>query len=222
MITDLLDGLADLPVPLLVAVAGALVLAETTLGVGFLVPGETGLLLAATGVTDAATFLAMVAVVSACAAAGDSLGWLIGRRYGDRLRDSRAIARLGREHWDRAGDLLRGRGAWAVLGGRFLPVVRTLVPAAAGASGLPYRTFLPASTAGAVGWTVLHVSIGAGAGASARRIEGAIGTASWAVLAAALLAAATAVALHRRRAAATRAAGTDATPGVPTPSDRAR
>jgi membrane-associated protein len=44
---------------------------------------------------------------------------------------------------------------------RFLPVVRTLMPAAAGTSGLPYRTFFPAALAGASCWSALHVALGA-------------------------------------------------------------
>jgi membrane-associated protein len=183
MIAELLDGIADLPTPLLVAVAGALTLAETTLGLGFLVPGEAGLLIAATGVRDTSAFVLMGAVVAGCAAAGDSIGYLLGRRFGSRLRESRLVGRIGPGHWDRAAELLRRHGAWAVFVARFLPVVRTLTPAAAGAARLPYGRFLPASLLGAASWSVLHVAIGAGAGEGARRIEDVLGAATWAVLA---------------------------------------
>ena len=43
---------------------------------------------------------------------------------------------------------------------RLVPVVRTLVPAIAGASGLPYRRFLPASLVGSLLWASTWVLAG--------------------------------------------------------------
>lgn len=69
---------------------------------------------------------------SAAASAADHVGYVIGRRYGTRLRDTRPVRRLGTEHWDRAGRMLRRRGPTALVISRLLPLVRTLMPAAAG------------------------------------------------------------------------------------------
>ena len=55
LLTDALAGLANLPQPAVLAVTGALTLAECTLGVGFLAPGESALLLASTTVTPASS-----------------------------------------------------------------------------------------------------------------------------------------------------------------------
>ncbi|GAA3864388.1 DedA family protein [Saccharothrix violaceirubra] len=182
LLTDLLEGLADLPQPAVLAVTGGLTLAECTIGVGFIAPGESALLLAATTATTVPRFVVMWLVVSLCAIAGDSIGYFLGRRYGDRLRDSKVVRKLGQEHWDRAGALLRRRGAWAVFFARFMPVVRTLVPASAGASRLEYRRFLPASIAGAMGWSALHIGIGSAAGASAKMIESTFNGAMWVLM----------------------------------------
>ncbi|MDU0294409.1 DedA family protein [Saccharothrix longispora] len=201
LLTDALEGLAGLPQPAVLAVTGALTLAECTLGVGFIAPGESALLLAATTVTSVSRFLVMWLVVSVCAVAGDSIGYFLGRRYGDRLRESRIVRRIGQEHWDKAGALLRKRGAWAVFVARFMPVVRTLVPASAGASKLEYRRFLPASIAGAVCWSALHIGIGSAAGASAKYIESVFNGAMWGLMGVAVLVGAVVV-LRRRRAAA--------------------
>ncbi|MGI5507155.1 DedA family protein [Lentzea sp. CA-135723] len=198
-LTDALEGLAGLPQPAVLAVTGALTLAECTLGVGFLAPGESALLLASTTVTTLPRFLVMWLVVTVCAVAGDSIGYYLGRRYGDRLRDSRIIRKVGQQHWDKAGDLLRRRGAWAVFFARFMPVVRTLVPASAGASKLDYRRFLPASIAGAVCWSALHIGIGATAGASAKYVESVFNGAMWVLLGIAALV--TVIVVLRRRKA---------------------
>jgi membrane protein DedA with SNARE-associated domain len=181
-VTDALEGLASLPQPTVLAVTGALTLAECTLGVGFLAPGESALLLASTTVTTMPRFLVMWLVVTVCAVAGDSIGYFLGRRFGDRLRDSKIVRKAGQQHWDKASELLRRRGAWAVFAARFMPVVRTLVPASAGASKLEYHRFLPASIAGAVCWSALHIGIGSAAGASAKYIESVFNGAMWILL----------------------------------------
>src|SRR5690606_39650803 len=50
----------------------------------------------------------------------------------------------------------------------FLPVVRTLTPAAAGTSKLPFRKFFPAAVAGAICWSALHIALGAAMGEAAK------------------------------------------------------
>ncbi len=184
MITDLLTWLQTLPQPALVVAAGLLVLGETTIGVGFLVPGESGLLVAATTATTPGRFLVLWLVVFGCAVVGDSIGYAIGRRYGPRLRETRLIHRYGLSAWDRATGSLQRRGAWAVLVARFFPVVRTLTPAAAGTAGLGYRRFLPAVACGSAAWSLLHVSLGAALGETAKQAEKTLNTGGAVVLAA--------------------------------------
>ncbi|GAB2762619.1 DedA family protein [Salinifilum aidingensis] len=178
-ISDFLALVAGLPRPLLVLVTGGLVLAECTLGLGFLVPGESGLLISAATVDSWGFFLTLALVVTLCAAVGDNIGYWLGRRYGIRVRETKAVRKLGQQHWDRATRLLRRFGIGAVLVARFLPVVRTLVPAAAGTSQLGYGRFLLASVVGAAGWSGMHVGVGWAAGTSVKAIEHALGQASW-------------------------------------------
>jgi membrane-associated protein len=200
MLSTLLDWLQALPLAGVVAVAGALVFGECTFGLGLIVPGESGLFILGTTATTAPKFLVMWLVTTACAVAGDSAGYLIGSRYGPRVRQWTIVRRHGAQGWDHAAGFLRRRGAVAVLVAIFLPVLRTFMPAVAGASGLPFRTFLPAVLVGAIGWCALHIGVGALAGAAARRIELLIGRGSW-ILAATVVAIIVVVVVIKRRRA---------------------
>lgn len=138
----------------------ALAFAESGLGLGMLLPGETAVVVLAARL-DAPTDLLLLGVAVAVGASlGDHVGYVLGRRHGDALRETRAVRRLGRHHLDRAMDLLHRRGAVAVLLTRLVPVVRTLTPAAAGAAGLEYRRFVVASLAGSGLWSATYVGGG--------------------------------------------------------------
>ncbi|MEU3623950.1 hypothetical protein BS329_38555 [Amycolatopsis coloradensis] len=182
LVTDLLNWLQGLPEPGLVAATGGLVFAECTIGLGFIAPGESGLLVAATTATSVSRFLTLWAVVTVCAALGDSLGYAIGKRFGPRLRETKLIRKYGLDAWDKATGVLERRGAWAVFFARFLPVIRTLTPAASGTSGLPFRKFLPAAAAGAACWSAIHIGIGAALGEAAKKVEGVLNTGGLAIV----------------------------------------
>ncbi|MER7079863.1 membrane protein DedA, SNARE-associated domain [Saccharopolyspora kobensis] len=198
-ISDVLAAVGSLPKPLLVLVTGALVLGECTIGLGFLVPGESGLLIASAAVTDLGFFFVLAGVVAVCATVGDNIGFWLGRRYRLKMRETKVVRKLGQQHWDRAGQLLRKWGIGAVLVGRFLPVVRTLMPAAAGTSGMSYPKFAVSSLIGAIAWSATHVSIGWLAGASAKYIEDALGRTSWILMAAVVVIGVSIWLLRRRR-----------------------
>jgi membrane-associated protein len=202
VITGFLDWLATLPPAGVVTVAGLLVFGECTLGLGFIAPGETGLFVLGTTAVSVPKFVLMWLITTVCATAGDAVGYWLGRRYGPRLRQTALVRGHGARAWDRASDLLHRRGAAAVLVAIFLPVLRTVVPAAAGASGMPLRQFLPAVTIGATAWCALHIGLGAAAGETARQAEKWVGRASW-TLTALLVAVTVVVILVKRKRAAT-------------------
>ncbi|WP_125911513.1 MULTISPECIES: DedA family protein [Pseudonocardia] len=186
----------------MVLVAGLITLGETTLGIGLVLPGETVLIAAAMAVPDVPSAVLVTGVVAVAAMGGDSIGYTIGRRLGPRLRDSRLIRRMGQDKWDDAARTLRRHGSWAVLCARFLPVVRTMTPAAAGASGLPLRRFLPAVVVGAIAWASLHVAAGYLLREAAEKFEHAFGLLGWVLLGIALVVGAIAWKVRRRRAEA--------------------
>jgi membrane-associated protein len=141
-------------------------LAESGLGLGAIVPGEVAISGLAASIDGVLPTLALGFAVMLGAITGDHLGLFIGRHGGGRMRDSKLIARIGVDRWDKAALLVKRHGFWALLASRMLPVVRTVMPVVAGAAGVKYRHFLAASVIGAAGWSAVWVGAGAGIGAS--------------------------------------------------------
>ncbi len=151
-----------------------LAFSESALGLGAILPGELAITALATTLDDApARWLAVVALAIG-ASTGDHVGYLLGSHFGDRLRGSRVVQRVGQTRWDAAATLVRRRGAPAVLISRLLPFVRTVMPAVAGAAGLRYSHFAVASVAGSVIWATMWVSAGGVVNALAE-LPGAVG-----------------------------------------------
>src|ERR1044072_6963214 len=111
VLTDVLEWLQALPQPALVGATGALVFAECTIGLGFIAPGEGGLLIAATTVDSVQRFLLLWIVVTVCAGLGDSIGFAIGRRFGPRLRETKPLQKYGSEGSEKTTGVVRRRGA---------------------------------------------------------------------------------------------------------------
>lgn len=168
--------------------AYALAFAESGLGLGMVVPGETAVVVLAATIDSTPLLVLLGLAVTLGACSGDHVGYWLGRRYGDALRESKVVARIGRQPFERATDLLARHGGTAVFATRLVPVVRTLTPAAAGASGLAYRRFLPASLAGSALWVALYVGGGAVVMMVWHAGEDALGRAAWLVLVIAALA----------------------------------
>ncbi|MFF4249723.1 DedA family protein [Streptomyces sp. NPDC001663] len=167
--------LADLSGPVVYVVVVALVFAEDALFFGFLLPGETAVIvggvLARQGTVDLA-WLTLAVVLAAIA--GDSVGYEIGRRLGPPLLERPPLRRRA-ERVTRARELIRRRGPAAVFLGRFVAFVRSLVPALAGASEMPYRRFLLYNALGGVIWGVGNALVGYAAGAAYERAESVVG-----------------------------------------------
>ena len=77
---------------------------------------------------------------------------------------------------DRAQAVLRRRGGLAVLVGRFVAVLRALMPAVAGTTRMPYRTFLFFNVLGGIIWGVGYCLLGYAAGSAYAAIERTVGT----------------------------------------------
>jgi undecaprenyl-diphosphatase len=174
-----MDALLQLATPWAYVVVFLLAAAEGGALLGLVLPGETAMILA--GVLAHGGRVSLLGVLlCACAGAviGDSAGYAVGRRYGERIKATRLGRKVGERNWGRAEGYLRTRGGKAVLAARFLSVLRTLVPPLAGHARMRYSTFLAYNAPGAIAWSVLFVLLGYGAGASYRVVERWAGRAS--------------------------------------------
>jgi membrane-associated protein len=175
-VTNLLDGILGLDPMLILAVTGLLVFAEDAVFIGFVIPGETAAVLAGVGAGIGHVPLPLaIGVVVVAAVVGDSVGYEVGRRFfGPRVLTMSLLDRhAGR--MDRAQGFLRRRGGIAVFLGRFTAFFRAMMPALAGASHMPYRTFLVWNALGGVVWGTLFVVLGYVAGASYQQVEKQVG-----------------------------------------------
>jgi membrane-associated protein len=178
------------------ALIGALVFAEDAVMLGFVFPGETAAILGGALASKGGVNIGgIIAVVVGCAIVGDSVGYLIGDRWGAQLVQLGPL-RKRQKGIGSALEFLRRRGAIAVFVGRFSAFLRAVIPGLAGLSKMPYRIFLPANAAGGICWGVLFVLLGYFLG---QRVEKASGIASDILLGLIVVVVAVLVVLHRRR-----------------------
>lgn len=150
-----------------IAIAGVAAALETCILLGILAPGDVVLLLAGTAVASPAEGIALGLAVSAGALVGDLTGYGLGCWLGPRWR-ARRQRRGRRGRIDDALDHLEHRGGPAILLARFLPFLRSVMPFAAGLSGLAPWTFVRWAASAAVLWSALYVPVYAVAGSSLR------------------------------------------------------
>lgn len=197
----MMDLLAGLPAWAVLLVVFALPAAESGLLVGVFVPGETAVLVGG-AVAHASGSLSLWEVVVAAslgAAVGDQAGFEVGRRYGDRLA-AHLPARVRRAGGlERTASMLRRRGGAAVVLGRWVAVVRAVLPGAAGASGMARSRFTVLNVLGGVLWALTVASAGYLAGASYRALERYLGLGADALLVVLVAVAVVVLLRHRRR-----------------------
>lgn len=172
-VTAALFSLHGWPVYLLITGLG---FAEAAVFLGLVLPGETALFLGGVLAAQGNISLLLLIVLAIVAAiAGDSVGYEVGRVMGPAMRRSRLGRWIGPRRWDRAEEAIASRGAQAVFVGRWVGVLRALVPAVAGAAGMPYRRFLIANVIGGVLWAVTIAVLGFTAGAAWSQVQGWLG-----------------------------------------------
>ncbi len=138
-----------------------IVFVETGLLVGFILPGDTLLLTA--GILAAAGKLSLPLTMIVCAAGsicGDQLGYYIGRSLGPRVFTRPESRFFNPENVVKAKGFFDRYGLITILIARFIPVIRAFAPTMAGASAVPYRTFLMLSVIGGILWGTSMTALG--------------------------------------------------------------
>ncbi len=176
MLGHLIEQILGAPTWIILLVVGLVVFAEDAIFVGFILPGETAAILGGVAANLGHVPLpAVYVVVIAGAIIGDSVGFEIGRIYGPKVLQLRILDKH-RHRIEDAQDFLGRRGGWAVLLGRWVAFFRAVMPALAGVSRMPYRTFLLFNAAGGILWGAAVVTVGYLAGASYAKVEKTFGT----------------------------------------------
>jgi membrane-associated protein len=169
-LTVVLDSVHSLDPVLRTALAGVAMLLETSILVGLVVPGDTIVLLAATGVSSPLQYVSLVLTVIAGSLAGESIGYAIGHYFGLGIRHSRVGRRIGEKNWIRAENYLNRRGGIGVFASRFLPILHALVPVTVGFGEMSYRTFIRWTIPACTVWAFTYVTVGSVAAGSYREI----------------------------------------------------
>ncbi|MEP7023819.1 MAG: DedA family protein [Actinomycetota bacterium] len=199
ILTSIVDEILKLNGPPAYALVGGLSFAEAAVFVGFVLPGETAVLLGGVLANQGRVSLTGIAIIAVLGAIiGDSTGYEVGRRYGNRILASRMFARR-QQGIDRGKKMLHDYGGRAVFLSRFTAFLRAVMPGLAGTARLPYRRFLVFNAAGGIVWALGFTLLGYLVGASYRKVENYAGKASEVILGAVVLLVVLLVIRHRRR-----------------------
>ncbi|MGN7205313.1 DedA family protein [Pedobacter sp. SAFR-022] len=131
------------------------IFAETGLFFGFFLPGDYLLFLAgmfvATGKLDVNIYV-LIAGLMAAAISGNFTGYWFGRKTGPVLYQRKDSFFFKKRFLKAAEAYYNKQGAFALIMGRFVPIVRTFAPIIAGVVKLDFRKFALYNVVGAVFW----------------------------------------------------------------------
>ena len=141
----------------------AIVFAETGLLIGFFLPGDS--LLFITGFIaatrpDLLSLPVLMLLLCIAAIAGDSVGYIIGRKIGPAIFSRPDSRFFKRKHLESAHEFYEKHGPKTIVLARFVPIVRTFAPTVAGAAGMNYRQFLVYNVVGGIGWICSMLLLG--------------------------------------------------------------
>jgi membrane-associated protein len=139
----------------------AIIFAETGLLAGFFLPGDS--LLITAGILanpgnekyiPGFDIYELTLILTVAAILGDQLNFTIGRKIGEKIWERPDSRFYKRRHMERAHDFYVKHGALAIVAARWVPILRTFVPFAAGVAEMPRRSFAVWNAVGATAWIV--------------------------------------------------------------------
>jgi membrane-associated protein len=164
-------------------IIGLAVLAERSLFIGLVVPGDVVLVLgglyAERGELNP---VAVAALGSGAAIVGESIGYALGRRYGlSLIRRLPLVNRLG-DRLESAQGYFQRRGGATVALGRYATAAGAFIPFVAGAGRMPYWRFLLYDIPAIIVWASGITALGYFFGAELHIVEKAVSRFGWFVL----------------------------------------
>jgi membrane-associated protein len=163
------DGLTQLLQAGGVILIIAIVFCETGILAGFFLPGDS--LLVTAGVLCAMDptdphkppifdFATLSVLVCVAAIAGDWVNFWLGKLTGNRVWQRPDGRFFKKKHLQEAHEFYARYGGAALALGRFIPIVRTFVPFAAGMSRMRFRGFMAWNILGAIAWVYSMMGLG--------------------------------------------------------------
>lgn len=139
----------------LLAIA-AVIFAEGALLIGFFLPGDTLLIPAGIWASHHSNQLdvwLLLPTVIVASVLGYQVGYMVGSRAGPRVFKRSGGILFRADYIPRTEGFLKEHGGKSIIAGRFIAVVRTLLPIMAGVGKMPKRRFLFLNIVGAVFWS---------------------------------------------------------------------
>jgi len=136
------------------------IFAETGLIIFPFLPGDS--LLFAIGAFAALGHLNLTAILLAlfaAAVAGDSVNYVIGKKFGKKIVDNPKIP-INQEHLDETQRFYEKNGGKTIILARFIPFIRTFAPFVAGVSNMRYKDFMVYNVTGAFVWVFSFILLG--------------------------------------------------------------
>lgn len=142
----------------------AIVYIETGFFLGFVLPGGDYLLFA-TGMFCGTQYLelplaSLLLLLVTASFLGDLTGYYKGKWLGTKLFNDNHARFFKKDYLNRGSSFYKRFGVWAFILGRFMPIVRTLVPMIAGATGFKFNKFQFFNLLGAIFWVCTLVPLG--------------------------------------------------------------
>lgn len=150
----------------------ATVFAESGLLFGFFFPGDS--LLVTAGLLANRGYLNIYYLILVCIAGailGDSVGYWIGEKGGRKLFEKKETFIFRKKNLIKAEEFYARQGGKAIVLARFIPIVRTFVPIAAGIAKMKYSHFVFFNIFGGVFWVMTTTLLGYFLGATIPNID---------------------------------------------------
>ena len=126
-----------------------------------IVPSEASVITAGVVASSGDLSLPLVIVIAAAGAClGDNTGYLLGRRFGERITKRFFSGEKATRRVEWAERQIRERGGQLILVGRFIPGGRTLVALTAGTARYAWRRFAVLDATAAIAWALYAALLG--------------------------------------------------------------